>query len=81
MTIMMMNILILMPIIIVLVMVMVMVISMDMTFLEIPTYAKKQQCNNLSWAESGDIEILLGGDYAKYGTSDPPRELQAIARP
>ena len=36
---------------------------------------------DFSWPETGEIEILLGGDYAKYGTSKPLRELLAIAWP
>ena len=28
--------------------------------------------NDFSWPEPGEIEVLLGGDYAKYGTSDSP---------
>ena len=37
--------------------------------------------NNFSWPEPGEIEVLLGGNYVKYGTSDPPQEYQEVTRP
>ena len=28
--------------------------------------------DDFSWPEPGEIELLIGGDYAKYWTSNPP---------